>query len=144
MKPFNLAEWQEKKHPVITRDGRKVEQLTNFIAPKEPCTLFGVIDEKIYWYHSTEGKYYKESNNPLDLFFDIPETIHFDFDKWKSGNYKLVSTLNGEVVQNFTYLYSLGNPIFIGVVNGFIEQWDINGKHRQIVGTSGQHLALLI
>lgn len=47
MKPFNL-ERALAGAPVVTRDGRKVEQLVCFLGIKEERCVYGVIDKCLY------------------------------------------------------------------------------------------------
>lgn len=70
LKPFNLEEALANPNRVVTRDGRKVTQLTNFKIGNPLC-LVGVVDYKIKSWKKS-GRYFDdESSN--DLFL-LPQT----------------------------------------------------------------------
>ena len=71
MRPFNLELWRAGE-PVITRDGRLVEQLTFFAKCISVFKLVGIIDGHMESF-TTEGRYSKTNENGLDLFHPEPE-----------------------------------------------------------------------
>jgi len=72
MKPFNL-EKALAGEPVVTRDGRKINDLHFFHTLTRDCKLYGVINNSINaWTH--EGKWLSTGvEQPEDLFMAEPE-----------------------------------------------------------------------
>ena len=73
MRPFNIELWKAGE-PVITRDGRKIEQLTYFENVTETeFKLMGVVDGQFQSW-KLNGQYAKfEEHDDLDLLHPEPE-----------------------------------------------------------------------
>jgi len=71
LKPFNLEEALANPERVITRDGRKVNQLTKFDIPQDFC-LAGVIDDDFYTF-TCDGSFDEDEERDYDLFL-LPQT----------------------------------------------------------------------
>jgi hypothetical protein len=72
MRPFNLDLWKAGE-PVITRDGRTVEQLTYFDSRKDSVNvLYGTVNGKIgSW--DLKGLAFQDVKTNVDLFHPEPE-----------------------------------------------------------------------
>jgi len=67
MKPFNL-ELALQGHPVVTRGGKEISQLTLFVC-KHTHPLVGVIDgERCVWTRNGNGRYNMTTQSNSDLF----------------------------------------------------------------------------
>jgi hypothetical protein len=90
LRPFNLADALAGK-PVVTRDGRIVEQLTllDKAAPHKQ-RLLSVFDNAIHCHYEETGKYWTTSESGADLFMLAqPKTYWFAKNKqFHSNKYK--------------------------------------------------------
>lgn len=74
MRPFNLELWKAGE-PVITRDGRKIEQLTYFDNISSCYKFYGTLEGDVYAW-TFEGKKWDfeyDNDDILDLFHPEPE-----------------------------------------------------------------------
>jgi hypothetical protein len=101
MKDFNLKEALAGK-PVITRDGKKVKQLTQF--DSETSNLFGVVDNSlISWYN--DGVYSSNYKSNFDLFMETENVsiwvnVYYDGDNIYIGHKHSIEQLALEVSKN--------------------------------------------
>lgn len=75
MKPFNLQEALAGK-PVVTRDGRKVQELHYFKNRSDNCKICLIINGGTQW-TTINGKIYDDLQSCNDLFMAEEEIIYY-------------------------------------------------------------------
>lgn len=101
LKPFNLAEAFANPERVVTRDGRKVTQLTKFEADNSHC-IYAVIDGIVRSF-SIYGLYHNGCESKFDLFHEVQTAT-----VWV-----VVGTNCGNELQSFMFNDENGAKVFI-------------------------------